>query len=573
MRINTGGNVGIGTTSPTKLLHLYANNDYASVRLQNTAASKVWDLTPAIPNVANSGFSIYNLTDTSVPFHITNSGNVGIGTTTPLAQLHVNSTTAGATLLRTDGTSGTLFSVVDDLTDSLMSVNNSAGLPVFEVFADDRIVGGQYGANDFVITNNRVGIGTSNPLAELHVTGSATTPAALFFGNVGIGTTSFLYPTANRGLLEIYGSVDSIIALKHASTHAYFHKASNDFYLVNGGAGTISIYNNGSERMQINSSGNVGIGTTTVPSPLTIYNNADVWHFRLGSASGELRMGGQTNNGAVIQAYTPAGVVRDLYIQRDGGKLGIGTNSPNSPLTIVGDGTQNNVSGVLRVADTGSSKWGSIGLPDVQSTTTAANNFYLIGRGGAFTDRVLSIHIPNATDYGSGAQPKFGVYSTGADLLASVEASTGTSYFKGNVGIGSASPTQKLDVNGSIYTSGKLVQRSATQSLSGTTGCTIDLANGAVHILSLANATTISSFTYNNRDNNPSVNTIMLVVKYAGTASITFTNVIWANGATPTLTGTNGYADVFMLTSYQGGAGTPVWIGTVVAQALVSTNL
>jgi hypothetical protein len=65
----------------------------------------------------------------------------------------------------------------------------------------------------------------------------------------------------------------------------------------------------------------------------------------------------------------------------------------------------------------------------------------------------------------------------------------------------------------------------------------------------------------------------MLVVKYAGTASITFTNVIWANGATPTLTGTNGFADVFMLTSYQGGAGTPVWIGTVVAQALVSTNL
>jgi hypothetical protein len=56
-------------------------------------------------------------------------------------------------------------------------------------------------------------------------------------------------------------------------------------------------------------------------------------------------------------------------------------------------------------------------------------------------------------------------------------------------------------------------------------------------------------------------------------ASITFTSVIWANDVAPTLTGTNGYADVFMLTSYQGGAGTPVWIGTVVSQALVSTNL
>jgi hypothetical protein len=65
----------------------------------------------------------------------------------------------------------------------------------------------------------------------------------------------------------------------------------------------------------------------------------------------------------------------------------------------------------------------------------------------------------------------------------------------------------------------------------------------------------------------------MLVFKYAGTATVTFTNVIWANGVAPTLTGTNGFADVFMLTSYQGGAGTPVWIGTVVAQALVSTNL
>jgi len=65
----------------------------------------------------------------------------------------------------------------------------------------------------------------------------------------------------------------------------------------------------------------------------------------------------------------------------------------------------------------------------------------------------------------------------------------------------------------------------------------------------------------------------MLVFKYAGTASATFTNVIWANGVAPTLTQTSGYADVFMLTSYQGGAGTPVWIGTVVSQGLVSTNL
>ena len=107
--------------------------------------------------------------------------NMGIGTTVPSASLHINSTTAGATLLRTDGTNGTLFSVVDDLSDSLMSVNNSAGLPVLEVFTDDRIVAGQYGQNDFVVVNNKVGIGTNNPLAELHVTSSTSIPSAIFF--------------------------------------------------------------------------------------------------------------------------------------------------------------------------------------------------------------------------------------------------------------------------------------------------------------------------------------------------------------------------------------------------------
>jgi hypothetical protein len=115
------------------------------------------------------------------------------------------------------------------------------------------------------------------------------------------------------------------------------------------------------------------------------------------------------------------------------------------------------------------------------------------------------------------------------------------------------------------------VQKSASQSLSGTVGCTIDVNAAGIHVLTLAASTTISSFTYNNRTANPSVNTIMLVIKYGGTASITWTNVLWANGITPTITGVSGYADVYMLTSYQGTTG--VWIGTVVAQGLVSTSL
>jgi hypothetical protein len=116
-------------------------------------------------------------------------------------------------------------------------------------------------------------------------------------------------------------------------------------------------------------------------------------------------------------------------------------------------------------------------------------------------------------------------------------------------------------------------ETSTNQSLSGTTGCTIDVAAATVHILTLSNATTISSITYNNRSNNPAVNTLLIVLKFLGTASVTWSNVVWSNGTTPTLTGTNGKADVYALTSYKGGTTGPAWIGSVVGQNIDSTNL
>ena len=82
------------------------------------------------------------------------------------------------------GSEGTLFNVSDDLSDSLMSVNDAAGLPVFEAFADDRIIAGEYNQNDLVVSGNNVGIGVAEPDTKLHIGGklkiaTADTDAAL----------------------------------------------------------------------------------------------------------------------------------------------------------------------------------------------------------------------------------------------------------------------------------------------------------------------------------------------------------------------------------------------------------
>jgi hypothetical protein len=182
--INTSGNISINTTSPfttggTAQLTLLNSSVALSMGASNSDMSYIRRLSAGVFQ-----WQTYNSANTGEIHLEPYGGNVGIGTTTISAKLHINSTTSGATLVRADGTNGTLFSVVDDLSDSLMSVNNSAGLPVMEVFADDRVVLGQYGSGDFVLKNNKVGIGQSNPLYTLDVSGN------IRFTGIPVGTST-----------------------------------------------------------------------------------------------------------------------------------------------------------------------------------------------------------------------------------------------------------------------------------------------------------------------------------------------------------------------------------------------
>jgi hypothetical protein len=93
MRIDSSGNVGIGTASPAVFLDINSGNSSPVIGLTSSAAFQIpFQLAANIPGVSNSGFSIVDKTANSNRLVINASGNVGIGTSSPSEKLQVEGT-------------------------------------------------------------------------------------------------------------------------------------------------------------------------------------------------------------------------------------------------------------------------------------------------------------------------------------------------------------------------------------------------------------------------------------------------------------------------------------------------
>ena len=434
MRIASDGKVGIGTASPTTLLsvggpgsttaasgltfgadavtNLYriaadilktdANLQivrslelrdvfyhYSNIRFLNKAGSN-W-LTWFTRNTSES--EAVSRLDYIRSINTTSGGNLGIGTNTPSGKLHVVSTVAGATVLRTDGTNGTLFSVVDDLSDSLMSVNNSAGLPVLEVFADDRVVAGQYGSGDFVLINNKVGIGTINPTYKLHVLGDA-----LISGNLTNPTIIGL-----SGALNITGStLDTKINSLSGYSNANFATILN--LAATGSTLDTKINTTNTNLAATGSTLNTKINT------LSGYSNATFATITNLAATGST-LDTKINS---LSGYSNATFATITNLAATGSTLDTKINSLSGYSNA-------NFATILNLAATGS-------VLDTKINTLSgyANNTFLSGVG-------VSNYVPRWS---------------GTKLLV-----TGSIYDNGNVGIGTQTPSGMLHIGTASYSS------------------------------------------------------------------------------------------------------------------------
>jgi hypothetical protein len=200
-KIESTGNVGIGTTSPVALLHLYnATNPYIKVEgggnysyLHLTDGTSngylIKNTSSSTDNNANAG-ALYTYTQTGYDFQhivsgeprftIKSSGNVGIGTTSPNTLLHLYKT-INPYITVEGGGDYSYVHLTDGATNGYVIKNSSSST------ANNATAGALYtytqlgydfqhienGAPRFTIkTGGNVGIGTVSPSEKLSVNGN-----------------------------------------------------------------------------------------------------------------------------------------------------------------------------------------------------------------------------------------------------------------------------------------------------------------------------------------------------------------------------------------------------------------
>ena len=240
LRIDSSGRVGIGTSSPNVLLDVVGTSGSSSVaEFSYTGGNSVY---LKLANASNAlgfiGYETQDLTfysNNTERLRIDSSGNVGIGTSSPLA-------TAGFTGVTVSGSTGGIYWLAKAGAQKgyLYGQDNDVTLASTDASGVIRLLTGGNNERLRIDSSGNVGIGTSSPQSKLSVGNGASTDSGLSITFTGDNSTLAKF-FANTATGEVtIGGV-----------------ASNYFP---------TFYSSGSERMRIDSSGRLLVGTSSVLS-------------------------------------------------------------------------------------------------------------------------------------------------------------------------------------------------------------------------------------------------------------------------------------------------------------------
>ncbi len=473
--------LGIGTASPSTPLHI--NADAPTIRLQDATSGDNHYFTGnnGELRVQTSGYMTMRPGNAVSTTFLAN-GNVGIGTTNPLQKLQVEGRVRinqsadwnGLEIFGFDNQSSDYIKIHIGTTPMaryqsnlahVFYVNTSRVLDITATniafkanasHADDLIE--KYGTNNdsylgysntddkFKIGFGSLGAPTVDSNTQLSLDGSGV----YVENNLGIGTTS---PSDK---LDVYGNI------KLVQTQNYI-KFANDFVTIKrdtsnnlyfSGYGGFKFYDTlaSSERMRIDSSGNVGIGTTSPVNKLHVFN-AGYPQMALQSNAGTWQIGVSTGNDLAFRKGT-SGSNYPLWLDSSG-NVGIGTTSPSEKLEVSGGNIKGD--GLIQVENTIDNNIIGKLIIDYNS----GNNPTLGSVGGTEidfkTDLVLRSNKGLYSDTTSSTGLTIGSQRANTPIKFVTSPTTNLTYSEamriagdGNVGIGTTSPGAKLEVAGDL---------------------------------------------------------------------------------------------------------------------------
>ena len=353
-------------------------------------------------------------------------------------------------------------------------------------------------------TNDRLGIGTSSPAYKLTVSGDIGGASSLFLGanlnnansvEIGNGRTG-----NNFAYIDLIGDTtytDYGTRLLRGNSGAnsqsiLAHRGTGELVIRTEDAAVISFATTNTERMRIDSSGNVGIGTSSPTSRLTItggtteIRDGNYLMLRPSGNGWDMRLQATSTQLDILSGGALGSPIMSLV---NGGNVGIGTSSPGSKLDVVAQDAirATGFQPFLTLRDSSDANKGSR-IQTASATTIFYND---TTGGGTYTERmritsagnvgigtsspnykletngIIASYVPGVGQagywlYNGGATAEwFTGQRSGTDhayKISTVVAGTYTDRVtvdtSGNVGIGTSSPGKKLDLVGQFRVSG-----------------------------------------------------------------------------------------------------------------------